>query len=115
MCRARTLRSATLPSGCSAQGTRGTRCGWGQVIGLLTRPGGVDRALFPDGRVPLLRQVMKVGAITVNPQDSIERLRNTMLQSGWGQIPVVENGQVTGVVTRTDLISLWGTPPQSPI
>ena len=59
-----------------------------------------------------VRQVMKVGAITVNPQDSIERLRNAMLQSGWGQIPVVENGQVTGVVTRTDLISLWGTPPQ---
>ena len=83
----------------------------GQVIGLLTRRG-VDRALQFGMGSSQVRQVMKVGAITVNPQDSIERLRNTMLQSGWGQIPVVENGQVTGVVTRTDLISLWGTPPQ---
>jgi len=85
----------------------------GQVIGLLTRRD-VDRALqFKMDNAPA-RQVMHVGSITVSPQDSIERLRNVMIQSGWGQIPVVENGQVIGVVTRTDLISLWGAPQQAP-
>jgi tRNA nucleotidyltransferase (CCA-adding enzyme) len=35
-----------------------------------------------------------------------------MIESGWGQIPVVEGGQVLGVVTRTDLIRLWGVPEE---
>jgi tRNA nucleotidyltransferase (CCA-adding enzyme) len=34
-----------------------------------------------------------------------------MIESGWGQIPVVEDERIVGVVTRTDLITLWGTPP----
>ena len=83
----------------------------GQVVGLLTRRG-VDRALQFRMEDAPVRQVMRIGTVTVNPQDSIERLRSAMIQSGWGQIPVVENGHVIGVVTRTDLISLWGTPPQ---
>jgi len=82
-----------------------------KVIGLLTRRD-VDRALqFNMDRTPV-SQVMKVGTVTVSPQDSIERLRTVMIQSGWGQVPVVDAGQIIGVVTRTDLISLWGTPPQ---
>ena len=37
-----------------------------------------------------------------------------MIESGWGQIPVVdpESGQIVGIVTRTDLIKLWGQPIQ---
>ncbi|MEZ4636640.1 MAG: CBS domain-containing protein [Caldilineaceae bacterium] len=31
-----------------------------------------------------------------------------MIESGWGQIPVVdEDGKIIGIVTRTDLIKLW--------
>jgi tRNA nucleotidyltransferase (CCA-adding enzyme) len=38
-----------------------------------------------------------------------------MLREQVGQVPVVENGQIIGIVTRTDLISLWGenTRPRS--
>mgnify|MGYP003543865748 CR=1 FL=1 len=37
-----------------------------------------------------------------------------LIESGWGQIPVVEpaSGQIVGIVTRTDLIKLWGQPIQ---
>jgi tRNA nucleotidyltransferase (CCA-adding enzyme) len=37
-----------------------------------------------------------------------------MIDSGWGQIPVVEEGHIVGVVTRTDLIKLWGAPSPPP-
>jgi tRNA nucleotidyltransferase (CCA-adding enzyme) len=83
----------------------------GRVIGLLTRRA-VDRALqfkMADARVT---QVMEAGNVTVSPSDSVARLQQVMIESNWGQVPVVKADGVIGVVTRTDLIKLWGTPPQ---
>jgi tRNA nucleotidyltransferase (CCA-adding enzyme) len=57
-------------------------------------------------------QVMEAGNVTVSSRDSVEHLQELMIESGWGQIPVVEDDRLVGVVTRTDLITLWGTPPQ---
>jgi len=85
----------------------------GRVIGLLTRRG-VDRALqFKMADVPVT-QVMDAGSVTVSSHDSVAHLQRTMIESGWGQIPVVEDDRIIGVVTRTDLITLWGTPPTPP-
>ena len=44
--------------------------------------------------------------MSVQPGDSIEHLRDVMINSGWGQIPVVDpdKGQIVGIVTRTDLL-----------
>ena len=85
----------------------------GQVIGLLTRRA-VDRALqFKMGNAPVT-QVMDAGSTTVSAHDSVKQLQRLMIESGWGQIPVVEDDHIVGVVTRTDLITLWGTPPQPP-
>ncbi len=82
-----------------------------QVLGLVTRRG-VDRALqFRMTDAPVT-QVMDAGDVTITPEDSIESLQQLMIESGWGQIPVVKDGDVIGVVTRTDLITLWGVPPE---
>jgi len=85
----------------------------GQVIGLLTRRA-VDRALqFRMAAYPI-RQVMEPGNVSVAPDDSVEKLQRLMIETGWGQVPVVQEGKIIGVVTRTDLITLWGTPPSQP-
>jgi len=85
----------------------------GNVIGLLTRRA-VDRALqFEMADVPVT-QVMKAGSVTASSHDSVAYLQRKMIESGWGQIPVVEGDRIVGVVTRTDLITLWGTPPTPP-
>ncbi|MGD2144832.1 MAG: CBS domain-containing protein [Anaerolineae bacterium] len=82
-----------------------------EVIGLVTRRA-VDRAQqFEMTHVPV-SQVMDAGSIKVSPQDSVEYLQRLMIESGWGQVPVVENGEIVGVVTRTDLITLWGLPAE---
>lgn len=85
----------------------------GQVIGLLTRRA-VDRALQFGMAAAPVRQVMEPGEVTVVLDDSVERLQQLMIETGWGQVPVVEEGEIVGVVTRTDLITLWGTPPSEP-
>jgi len=81
----------------------------GGVVGLLTRRA-VDRAMqFGMGDLPVTR-VMEAGDTTVRAGDSVKLLQQRMIDSGWGQIPVVRDGQLIGVATRTDLIRLWGTP-----
>jgi tRNA nucleotidyltransferase (CCA-adding enzyme) len=87
--------------------------GNGQVMGLLTRRA-VDRALQFGMASHPVRQMMDPGNVTVAPDDSTEKLQRLMIESGWGQVPIVEGGEIVGVVTRTDLITLWGTPPSGP-
>jgi tRNA nucleotidyltransferase (CCA-adding enzyme) len=73
-----------------------------ELIGLITRRA-VDRALSHRMRVPV-KDVMESGSVTVGPDDSIQSLQQVMAETGWGQIPVVEAGQIIGIVTRTDLL-----------
>jgi tRNA nucleotidyltransferase (CCA-adding enzyme) len=78
----------------------------GRVIGLLTRRD-ADRALEHGLHNATVRDVMQAGAVFLSPDDSVASLESLMLESGWGQIPVVENGQLVGIVTRTDLLRYW--------
>jgi tRNA nucleotidyltransferase (CCA-adding enzyme) len=86
----------------------------GRVIGLLTRRA-VDRALSHKLNLTAA-SLMEAGEYTVQPGDSIEYLQRLMTDSGWGQIPVVdpENGDIIGIVTRTDLLKTLTKQPSSP-
>jgi len=85
----------------------------GRVVGLLTRRG-VDRAMQHGMGIRPVERVMDTGEVFVTPDDPVEKLERLMMEHGWGQVPVVEEGQVVGIVTRTDLIKLWATPPSPP-
>lgn len=76
----------------------------GKIIGLLTRRA-VDRALSHRLNLPAA-SLMEAGEVTVHPGDLLQRVQTLMVESGWGQIPVVEpeSGKVIGIVTRTDLL-----------
>lgn len=86
----------------------------GRVVGLLTRRA-VDRALAH--RLQLTAgSLMKAGEVTVQTDDSLEDLQNKMIDTGWGQIPVVDpdSGEIVGIVTRTDLIKTLSPQPRVP-
>ena len=85
----------------------------GQIVGILSRRE-IDRASrLRLGNMPVSHYMTK-GDIYVAPTDSVERLQQLMTQFGVGQMPVVGDDEIIGVVTRTDLIKLWGTPPRPP-
>jgi tRNA nucleotidyltransferase (CCA-adding enzyme) len=85
----------------------------GQIVGILSRRE-IDRARrLRLGSMPV-SHYMTSGNIHIAPDESVERLQQIMTQSGVGQVPVVRDGQIIGVVTRTDLIKLWATPPHQP-
>ncbi|MBN1889928.1 MAG: CBS domain-containing protein [Thermoflexales bacterium] len=83
----------------------------GKVIGLLTRRV-VDRSMQHGLGNQAVERVMERGELYVSPDDPVEKLEKLMIAHGWGQVPVVREGEVTGIVTRTDLIKLWATPRQ---
>jgi tRNA nucleotidyltransferase (CCA-adding enzyme) len=83
----------------------------GQIVGVLTR-GEIDKALHHKLGGTVIRQFMRKGSFFVAPDDSVEKLQSLMMQEGLGQVPVVANGKIVGIVTRTDLIKLWTEPPR---
>jgi len=79
----------------------------GQVVGLLTRRD-ADRAVEHGLGAARVREVMSAGTHTLTPQDSVSALEQLIVNSGWGQIPIVDaDGHLIGIVTRTDLIKHW--------
>jgi len=83
----------------------------GRVVGLLTRRA-YDRARLHNLHKLRVGDVMEAGAHSISPVDSVETLKDRMLETGWGQMPVVdENSALLGIVTRTDLIKHWGSRP----
>lgn len=83
----------------------------GQVVGMLTRRE-IDRALGLGLGSAAIDLYMRKGQVQVSPHDSVERVQQVMMEHGVGQVPVVEDGEVMGIVTRTDLIKLWSEPPR---
>ena len=78
----------------------------GRGVGLLTRRA-VDRA-----RAHKLNRtaasLMDGGEVVIHPDDSIDHLQHLMTDTGWGQIPVIDesSGEIIGIVTRTDLLKI---------
>jgi tRNA nucleotidyltransferase (CCA-adding enzyme) len=78
----------------------------GKVIGLLTRRA-VDRAIAHKLNLTA-SSLMNAGEVIVHPDDSIDHLQHTMTDTGWGQIPVMDENdrEIIGIVTRTDLLKI---------
>jgi len=84
----------------------------GTVVGVITRRE-IDQALHHKlGRSPI-EAYMRKGRIAVSPEDAVEKVQALMLEHGVGQVAVVEDERIIGIVTRTDLIKAWGSPLRS--
>lgn len=83
----------------------------GQLVGVLTRRE-IDRAMQHSLGSSTVRSYMHTGDMAVSPSDSVTTVQQIMTAHDVGQVPVVENGRVLGIVTRTDLIKLWSAHAQ---
>lgn len=84
----------------------------GQVLGILTRRE-VDRAMHHGLDNAPVETYMHKGAVTIPSNASVEELQKLMMEHDVGQVPVVDDGEMIGIVTRTDLLKLWGRPDQA--
>lgn len=113
----RTIEPNTTVAGAAQQMRRYGHEGYpvvhdGQVLGILTRRE-VDRAMHHGLDNAPVETYMHKGAITISPNASAEELQKLMMEHDVGQVPVVDNGEMIGIVTRTDLLKLWGRPDRT--
>jgi CBS domain-containing protein len=51
-------------------------------------------------------QLMSRKLATIHPDDPVERAAQLMVKPGHSSLPVVEDGRLVGIVTRTDLVEM---------
>lgn len=75
----------------------------GDLVGIITRRD-LDKANHHGlGHAPV-KAYMSTNLITVHPSSTLEEIQKIIIEHNIGRLPVVENGRIIGIVTRTDII-----------
>lgn len=83
----------------------------GKMIGIVTKSDISNRLAQaeplwrrrPIDQIPI-KLIMTETVITIYPEASISQAAILMLENGIHNVPVVKNGNIVGIVTRTDLV-----------
>jgi len=76
----------------------------GELIGIISRRD-VDKANHHGlGRAPV-KGFMSKNVITISKETSIEEIKSTMIDQDVGRLPVIEDGKLIGIVSRTDVLN----------
>jgi tRNA nucleotidyltransferase (CCA-adding enzyme) len=75
----------------------------GQLVGLVTRKD-VDKAMRHGLSHAPVKGFMTRDPVTVSPDLEISRVERLFARAGIGRVPVVEGGELIGIVTRKDLL-----------
>lgn len=74
-----------------------------ELVGIITRRD-LDKANHHGlGHAPV-KAYMSTNIITIPPNKTLEEIQKIIIEHNIGRLPVVENGNVIGIVTRTDII-----------
>jgi tRNA nucleotidyltransferase (CCA-adding enzyme) len=84
----------------------------GVFVGLVTRRD-IDRAVQHRLTDTPVSAYMHKGEVKVSPGEPLDRVHAIMIARGLGQVPVVDDGHLVGIVTRTDIIRRLGRTPSA--
>lgn len=76
-------------------------------IGIVTERDFVTR-IAAEGR-PLFTEIQEIRSfplITISPEETIWEASETMKEKSIHKLPVMENGQIVGIVTTTDIVRI---------
>ena len=77
----------------------------GKLMGIITHRD-VEKCKYHGlGNVPV-KGYMSHHVQTVSPDMSVEEVRAMMVEHNVGRVPVMENGELVGIVTRTDFMEM---------
>ena len=81
----------------------------GGLLGLVTRED-LDKAIGHGLSHAPVKSVMSSNVVTCAPETPLPELQRRVAASNAGRVPVVDEGEVVGVVTRSDLLRGLGEP-----
>jgi len=76
----------------------------GKLTGFITKQDIEKGILHKLGHIPVSGYMTK-NVITISPDTHINEAQRLMLEKNIGHLPVVENGVLIGILTRTDVLS----------
>lgn len=81
-----------------------------KLLGLITRQV-IEKAIFHGLKDLAVREYMTTEFSTVEPEASIFQIQEFIIENKQRILPVVEQGKVMGVITRTDLLNILVSGP----
>jgi len=75
----------------------------GQLVGVISRRD-LDIALHHGFNHAPVKGYMTTGIKTITPDTTLPQIESLMVTYDIGRLPVLENGQLVGIVTRTDVL-----------
>ncbi len=75
----------------------------GQIVGIISRRD-LDIALHHGFSHAPVKGYMTTNMKTITPQTTLPAIESLMVTYDIGRLPVLENGQLVGIVTRTDVL-----------
>lgn len=75
----------------------------GKLVGIITRSE-IDKAEVHNLSHAPVRGFMIQNIKTISPDDSISKAVELMQNEGIGRLPVVKDGKLVGIITRTDIL-----------
>ena len=74
-----------------------------KLVGIVTKKA-VDKAMNHGLGGHPVKSIMMPKLITATPDTPLSQIRQLMIENSVGRIPILENGVLVGIVTRTDVL-----------
>ena len=79
--------------------------GGGDLLGFITRQV-IEKALYHDLGEAAVADYMTTDFSLADPDDELPRIQERIIEGHQRILPIVKNGELMGVITRTDLLNL---------
>ena len=77
-----------------------------QIASTEAKAGDKDAAPTTPEQIPV-ETVMTTNVLTLKPKDSLTQAASLMRQERIGAIPIVEDGVLRGIITRSDILDAF--------
>jgi tRNA nucleotidyltransferase (CCA-adding enzyme) len=74
-----------------------------KLVGIVTKKA-VDKAMNHGLGDRPVKSIMSTKLVTATPDTPLSKIRQLMIEHDIGRIPILENGILVGIVTRTDIL-----------
>jgi len=74
-----------------------------RIVGIITLK---DAKKVPEEKIYMTRvkDVMETDIVCLSPEDDASKAWDLMMKKGFGRFPVLKNGELVGIVTRSDIM-----------